>query len=193
MLGLLYFPVRVGFTASTAILSQSRQLLYVILYRLPLLTLVLWLSLSGGRSLRQSRGWKQLTGKDCLLMLGLPVLTLSAGLIFRSENAPLQAMDWNTLILFIALSVVTAVSEELLFRSWILSEYRNRMETVPLILIAALLFAGTHTWQGAGPTLFAFGVGILYSCLFLRQSNIWIFLGAHCIHNTLAIVLANIR
>lgn len=130
---------------------------------------------------------------DWVLVPVLVGLTVGFGILVPSDGAP-EAPHTIGAYLLLCLAVVTAAaSEELLFRSLVLSAYPPVFGTAPVVLAASVLFAAGHLGQGLPAALYALAVGILYSMVFLKRRNFWILAAAHGIHNILALPLPDIR
>lgn len=91
----------------------------------------------------------------------------------------------------LASSVLTALREELFFRSYLLVEFERISGKIgfPEILSAALLFSLGHAYQGIGG-LFTTGIlALILGFRFSRQRRVWETVVAHSLYNS-AVMLA---
>ena len=85
-----------------------------------------------------------------------------------------------------ALSLVTPISEELLFRGFVLRGLLRNIGPGPAVVATALVFAALHLEPGAMIPIFFTGVALGW--LFVRTGSLWPCIAAHAAQNTLALL-----
>ena len=85
-----------------------------------------------------------------------------------------------------ALSLVTPISEELLFRGFVLRGLLRSIGPGPAVAASALVFAALHLEPGAMIPIFF--TGIVLGWLFVRTGSLWPCVAAHAAQNTLALL-----
>ena len=85
-----------------------------------------------------------------------------------------------------ALSLVTPISEELLFRGFVLRGLLRSIGPGPAVAASALVFAVLHLEPGAMIPIFF--TGIVLGWLFVRTGSLWPCVAAHAAQNTLALL-----
>lgn len=102
-------------------------------------------------------------------------------------NAPLSSIYLNNSLSlalgFIAIVVVSPISEELVFRGVMLNRIKLFVPTKFAILITSLLFASLHTY---GSITSAFIFAMCMAVLYLKTDNIFVPMFAHFLNNLLA-------
>ncbi len=186
LLLLLLLPGWLSYGGDTGILSQNQRLLYSLLIR-SFLTLLLGLSCFRLKPLRK------VAVLDYLLLLLLPLLTIALGVLIPAADTSGTLSNNVSIVLLVAISITAAFNEELFFRSWLLEKYEQSIGSIAVVLLSSCLFASIHLWQGPPVVIFSFFIGVLYAGVYLKFRNVWILIGAHSIHNVLAILLSNIR
>ena len=86
-----------------------------------------------------------------------------------------------------ALSLVTPISEELLFRGFVLRGLLRSIGPGPAVAASALVFAALHLEPGAMIPIFL--TGIVLGWLFVRTGSVWPCVAAHAAQNTLALMV----
>jgi uncharacterized protein len=136
------------------------------------------------------------------LISGLVVSTLYFALIFGSEKfisgrtlAPLLKASAGAWLVTLAQSFFSPISEELLFRGFVLPQINARVSFWKANIIQALLFTAMHwpNWlwvNGFQPwvvtsSISIFGLGLLFGWLLRRTNSIWPPVAAHILNNFL--------
>ena len=88
----------------------------------------------------------------------------------------------------VALGVVPALCEEMLFRGIILGTYERRMKWAPAVIMVGVLFAVYHILLLTIPSIIILGVMITF--VVYRTRSIWAGVLYHFIHNFLSVCLA---
>lgn len=96
---------------------------------------------------------------------------------------------WQAVFVVAAVSLTPALSEETLFRGWLLGTLRRRLGPVPAIAIQAVLFSLFHV-SPLSIVALAF-VGVYLGWLFDRCGTIFASMTAHGLYNATIIVLVN--
>ncbi|OQX28462.1 MAG: hypothetical protein B0D92_08755 [Spirochaeta sp. LUC14_002_19_P3] len=163
------------------------QELYIkIFLMLPIAGLLFRLTLPEEPSLRLKFGWRSAGIFDILAILVLTLFTLSMGLVLprRADTGiPLSL----PLIPVLILAVLSALAEELYFRSWLLTKLTD---CVPYTAVgfSTAGFACMHIWQGWQAVVFAAITGIVYSLYFLNRRCIAALIAAHSLHNVVVVL-----
>ena len=90
------------------------------------------------------------------------------------------------LLTFQALAVVTPVSEEVLFRGFVLRGLLGRIGTGPAIVSTALVFSALHL--DAGTIIPIFLTGLALGWLHVRTGSLWTCIAAHAGQNAIALL-----
>jgi membrane protease YdiL (CAAX protease family) len=91
---------------------------------------------------------------------------------------------------FFCLSIVAPVTEELLFRGWILRGLLSNTTPVRAIMLSALLFAAMHLNPWQMPVAIAYGV--FMGWIYLRTRSLLLCIFAHGLNNTLTTVVSDL-
>lgn len=75
--------------------------------------------------------------------------------------------------------LLVAVSEEIIFRGWLMNFLREKFSALAVCLISLLVFAGAHWGSGLHSVIIAFFWGILPTIYFWRKRSIYPLLVAH--------------
>ncbi len=143
--------------------------------------------------------WKSFlyyTGVTLLLISLYILLSLSSAFIPDFDGKAIQTITWkiNTpriLPLVFLTAVTIGYSEELFFRSYLLTELINYTGSRrSSILAGSLLFSIGHIYQGAGGFLSSFIIGIYFSHLFLKRKRIHSIALGHALYNFSVLVLS---
>jgi len=192
----LLFPVFFQPAVESPLLFNEQNILRSIIKGIPFLILLLFLSLYGTAEERKNRGWKRPSGSEILMIPVLLAATTVFSLIFPasagSYSVELQGFKGSLLILIF--SLITAASEELFFRSWLISGLKET--SLPLwsvFILPVLLFASLHVWQGRGGFFFSLFSGSLYTFYFMRRRSLLPIVLSHAIHNSLALFIMSGR
>ncbi len=162
-----------------------------ILILLPVSGLLVWMTLTGNRSSRRNMGWRVPELQDIIAIPVFTLLTLSLGVLFPGiESDDPSEFISNSFVLMMFLSILSAVIEELYFRSWlIVALIESGLNKIFTVGFSVLLFASLHLWQGWLSVLFACIAGALYSSYFYHRRCITTVIMAHVIHNTFSLIL----
>ena len=175
---------------SITIIPDIRGISTTLGVRAALAVLLAVLGISGIPADRTSMGWRRPGIGDALPALGLTAATLGLGLLFPAKAVPLPSAGGAVFALSAVLVIVSAIAEELFFRSWLLRSLPVMgFSTGGAVFLSTVLFAFIHAGGGWSSVLFAGIAGLLYAMVFLRRGNLWIILAAHVLHNTLAFAL----
>ncbi len=195
---------------SGEIFNSTMFNLYYMVAVIPQILLLLYIiNLKGSNSFRKY-GITEITLKDAgygvlyalgvigILSLIMIIMNLTAGLApGETEGGILPAVDWkitNPAILpLVFLTTMTiGYSEELFFRSYLLTEFINRDEDNRLQVTAAvsLLFAAGHIYQGIGGFISTFIIGIYFSLIFLKTRRIHSAALGHGLYNFSVLILS---
>ena len=145
------------------------------------------------KSIRHQLGLCRPTAIGWLLIPVLVAMTVGLGLLVPVRSQLPVPAGWTVYLTAVLAVLITAASEEMLFRSLLLSAYSTDFGAVPVVMVSSILFAAGHLYQGLPAAGFALAAGLLYSLVFLKQRNYWILAAAHGIHNLLALPLPDIR
>ncbi len=115
-----------------------------------------------------------------LVLLGINTLPSLLG-FSPTLDIPISRSSffWGMLLIMFA-----ALSEELFYRSYIISQLQRMKLKVPLtLLFSALLFALGHLPYGAKGIIFAFSAGMVLSLFMILRKSLWANTIAHCSYN----------
>jgi len=188
----LLFPIFFKPSADSILMFNEQTVSHTILRTIPLFALLLFISLYGSGIDRQKRGWRKPTSCDFLMIPALLAVTTVLSLIFPASGSSysVDIHGFKGVVLILLFSFVTAASEELFFRSWLISGLKE--SSLPLWLVFSLpvlFFASLHIWQGRGGFFFALFSGSLYTLYFIRRPVLFTLIIAHAVHNSLALLL----
>jgi len=144
-------------------LDLNRISLYerTLLFEWLLLGLVLWGVWLNGCSLFEVLGERWRSGKQVLVDVGLGMLFLISSILVtsiiaghgESANTSVQFLlprTGNEKALWVALSITAGICEEAVYRGYLQKQFSAMMRSVPAgIALSALLFAGSHLYQGS--------------------------------------------
>ena len=91
------------------------------------------------------------------------------------------------LLTFQALALVTPISEEVLFRGFVLRGLLDRMGVGPAVVASALVFAALHL--DAGTIIPIFATGLALGWLYAKTGSLWPCIVAHAGQNALALLV----
>lgn len=172
--------------------ATDRSILLVSFARgIGLLLILLPLSLGNSSDARRKLGWIRPKLSDLPRMLLLVASTLLIASLFPlpSSNAELDSNGSLNAALFTLSLILASISEEIFFRSWMLSTLMaSGVPRVLTVLISAIAFASIHLWQGFHGTMVATLVGLVYALFFLYRRNLTVLIVAHAIHNIIALL-----
>lgn len=149
-----------------------------------------WRDLIGWRPWTEFRGWRY-----WLLCLGTLAYALATDVVLGRYYPP--SKDWIVLpqgaawvAAFVVLAVVFApVTEELLFRGWILTSLRAKLGTVAAILLTAVLFAFAHYERTHLYALAVFPVGVVLGIMRVKADSLKASMTFHALYNATAAAL----
>jgi len=110
------------------------------------------------------------------------------GVPVSGKNIGTNVLDQNIFRVVLSIAVMPAISEEFLFRGFILSGFALAFPKRKSIILCALLFALLHLEPLQVP--FAFLVGIGLSWVALETGSIWIPILMHAFHNLALLLIA---
>lgn len=126
-----------------------------------------------------------------LTLLGVIFILLpSAGRSLFTTGFRWKLEDPRLIPLVLLFCLVTGYREELFFRSYLLTRFRQLQ--LPIFLgigMSTLLFAAGHVYQGAAGLAVALIQGVYFSILFVRIKNIHPLAVAHGLYNATVLVI----
>ncbi len=161
---------------------------YALISRVLIILLLVLCGIKCSRTPPAARGWQRPGWSPMGEALLLVLLTVGAGAAVSSwlPDRPLPARTGAGLW---ALTVLSAVSEELFFRSWLLGEYADReVPFLPMLLYSSAAFGVLHLWGGPAAAGFAFFTGLIYGMAFRRWGSLWPLLVSHILHNSFVLL-----
>ena len=184
--------------------------LYYLVSVIPQILLLLYIISLKGRDSFNKYGITDITCKDAghgvlyalgvigILSLVMIVMNLASGIVSEgTDGGVLPVVDWQItnpaiLPLVFLTTITTGYSEELFFRSYLLTEFINKDEDNRLQVAAAvsLLFAAGHIYQGIGGFISTFITGIYFSLIFLKTRRIHPIALAHGFYNFSVLILS---
>lgn len=116
----------------------------------------------------------------------LPFVTQQSVVAWRVPTRP-----WE-LISFVAAMLTIGITEEVLFRAYLMHRLQQLgLPQLRAVLTAALLFAVGHLYQGATAFVFAAAAGIALGLMWLRIPSIGSFAAGHAIYNTVVVLISS--
>jgi membrane protease YdiL (CAAX protease family) len=118
------------------------------------------------------------------------VLLPSAGRSLFATGYRWKLEDPRLIPLVLIFCLVTGYREELFFRSYLLTRFRQLH--VPVVLgigLSSLVFAAGHLYQGAAGLAVALIQGVYFSILFVRTKNVHPLAIAHGLYNTTVLII----
>ena len=94
------------------------------------------------------------------------------------------SQSFEYLLAFVTLVIIAPISEELLFRGYLLGKLRKHVSTWVAILITSLLFGAIHLAWNVGVDVFA--LSIVLCLLRIRTGRLWPSILLHMIKNAIA-------
>ena len=94
--------------------------------------------------------------------------------------------DSRQLLYFVGLSVTAGVTEELLYRGFLIWSLTAYMQLVPAAVLASVLFGVAHAYQGPSGILKTGGVGLIMAILYIGSGTLWLPIILHAfvdVHN----------
>lgn len=121
----------------------------------------------------------------------IDALLRAVGFSGPPENTPLFAPTGGAeLLLAILLVVVVAISEETIFRGYLMLRFRNLTGSVPLAIVASsLIFAMGHGYQGASGLIAVGVIGSILAVVYAWRGNLVAVTTMHFIQDFIGIVL----
>ena len=129
-------------------------------------------------------GLTPLSGQSALISLAIVIVAIDVSIVFYRTVMRLdQKYNWTfvpellprnkaELHLFLALSATAGITEEILFRGyliWYLSQFGN---SVSAAIGSSLIFAVAHAYQGAKAIAVIFPIGLLFAFLYLYSGSL---------------------
>ncbi|PIE04976.1 MAG: hypothetical protein CSA76_01440 [Spirochaetales bacterium] len=168
--------------------SVFPRAVHQLIYQICVFLLLLFSSLNTSAQKRTRRGWKKPRALHMAEAALLALCTLGAGLLLRPAELP-PGMFSTSLPLLTAMAGLAALSEELFFRCWLLSEFTAAgFSFWHIACISSLVFASLHLWEGVSAALLACITGIIYCAAFRRWGSLWPLFTAHLLHNFAALL-----
>ncbi len=95
-------------------------------------------------------------------------------------------LDGNPLLVWLVIAVTPAICEELIFRGYILSAFRERYSTLVTMILVGITFGVFHTSVVRFPTTAVFGMTLAYICI--KTGSIYTGMFLHMLNNSIAVV-----
>ena len=138
-----------------------------------------------------------LTGFGTLVLISAVFQALTAFIAHRGGNAavttlvlPSSPFLWLSLVLSVFLS---AFSEEFLYRFYIpdfISDFFEGKFRFLFEILAVLIFAFSHRYQGWQGVLNALACGSILRVIFVKTQSLWISFGIHVFYNFITILFS---
>lgn len=90
-------------------------------------------------------------------------------------------------IMFVALVLITPLTEEMLFRGFMLAGFKKRLPVGAAIVLSSLLFGAAHFQLNIG--LDTFGLALVLGWLYNRSGNLWPSVALHMVKNLIAFAI----
>jgi len=158
----------------------------------PLMAVLLFISLYGTAEDRNKRGWNTPVWKDLPVILVFSGITFLLSFLFPASDKAYIVNLYGTkaLLVVIPFALVTAFTEELFFRSWLITGLKAYGWPQYLVfLLPVVFFAFLHLWQGLNGFIFALLSASMYTYYFLHHPRLFTIIASHTIHNALALIM----
>jgi len=162
-----------------------------VLMQLPFLAALIVIAIKAQREERYKRGWVRPGWKDIPLTLTLFATTVMVGVLVPPTISPhlVRLSVGRDLMPFLLMAIVTAATEELFFRSWLIYNLEKLGGVgIPALLISAIIFSIVHFWQGISAMVLALTAGVIYAFVFQYYRSIVPLIAAHAAHNIFALI-----
>ena len=129
-----------------------------------------------------------------LLTAGLAILLQNlsghSNLVSYSNELKGQLMDATAPGIAFGILIAGAVQEEILFRGIVLTRLRRVLGKWRFaVVISSIIFSATHLDMGYGQALSAFGLSIVWSCLYIRLKSILSTIVGHLVFNSMQVFI----
>ena len=175
---------------------DNRTVSISIVKSLPILLILLFISLHGTTENREHRGWKRPAAVDIPFIILFLTFTTILSFIFPAADGSYSVSIHGVkgILLICIFALVTALSEELFFRSWLINGMKSAGWPGWLVFsLPVLFFVSLLVWQGWSGFIFAAISGSLYTLYFMRRGRLFPLFFSHAIHNALALILMSVR
>ncbi|MCK5153666.1 MAG: CPBP family intramembrane metalloprotease [Spirochaetales bacterium] len=149
-------------------------------------------------------GLGKIEHKDLLFSLlyfaGIMIIILGTGIISflisslgngSGSEIPLWQFDNKSIIpLILVTCMATGYSEELFFRSYLISEFHSPGREKYVIAGTSLVFALGHVYQGFAGFLGTFAIGIFLAAIFIKNRKIHTIAIAHGLYNFTVLMIS---
>ncbi len=192
----LLIPLFFQKSSGNTIILDNKTVSISIIKSLPVLLILLFITLQGTAKTRLHRGWKQPVAEDIPFILLFPAVTTLLGFILPAAYGSYSVgiIGIKGILLICIFALVTALSEELYFRSWLISGMKSAGWPRWIIFsLPVLFFSSLHIWQGMNGLLFAAISGSMYTLFFIRRERLFPLVLSHTIHNALALIIMSVR
>jgi CAAX protease family protein len=128
-----------------------------------------------------------------VLLTGLVSTVISNSSYITGTELPLWHFDNKILIPVVFLTcIVTGYSEELFFRSYLITEFNIPGKETYIVITTSLLFALGHVYQGLAGFLGTFAIGIFLASIFIKKRRLHSIALAHGFYNFTVLMISSI-
>lgn len=190
------------FGARGSALGYPTVVAAIVLHDLTLTALALYLVWRNGEGLA-AIGWRRggiareaLIGAALfvpmfMIVAMIEVLLHAAGLPEPPPPSFLLPQSGTDYLLSFALLVVVAVSEETVFRGYLLLRFRQATGSrVAAVVLSSTLFALGHAYQGSLGILAVGAIGVAFALIYLRRGSLVAPMVMHFIQNCIGLLIA---
>jgi len=124
--------------------------------------------------------------------LGFILILLSSLLMFVFNLVKPEYHSLNNLLFLIFIFMLVAVTEEVMFRGYILNNLTEKLSRNLAIIVSSLIFAALHLWNphfGLIGFVNIFLSGVLMAIMYLNSKDLWAPIGLHFTWNLTQAVL----
>ncbi len=198
-----------GFISQTQVVDGSVfnsawfNMIYMITV-IPQILLILYLIGKKPASQRSLYGLDRIKMKDLIsgiiYFTGIMAIILIIGIILTfitkldhntiKEMPGWQFNNWKLIPLIFITCLTTGYSEELFFRSYLLTEFRMPGKEIYIITGTSLIFALGHIYQGLPGFLGTFAIGIFLASIFVRKRKLNTIAIAHGLYNFTVLIIS---
>jgi membrane protease YdiL (CAAX protease family) len=123
--------------------------------------------------------------REVLIGLGIGIAIAVIAPFFRRVRPELRAIEFllprtnAERILFAVVAVSAGITEEIIYRGFLIRYFEAWLGLIPAIVAATAVFALDHIYQGVRGVIETFAIGLLFTLLFVMAGGIWLPIVVH--------------
>lgn len=118
----------------------------------------------------------------------LSILVILYGIQFFFSSSPNDALDSKQssliglLVAGIVATIIAPISEEIVFRGWLLNALKRKMQVWPALILSSISFSAIHPSLSSITTFF---FGVCVAIAYYKTQNLWVGIIIHSLNNFL--------